>query len=207
MFSPIVLETLVVPDDASATARSILDSLALFRISLVGWMTIVVADVAISVVLYLLFESFDRALSMVSAAFRMAYSTILGAYLLHLFDGYRLLTSAGGGMGESSTSALAELSAFSSGFRLALVFFGIHLVLLGLLLKGSKYVPTLLAVLMLVAGIGYVVDGFAAFFLPGRSDVWSMILLTPALLAEVGLTGWLLFKGIRVPNAPTSEPT
>ena len=199
MFSPIVLESLVVPGDAGATASNILASLWLFRISLLGWVVIVAADVTVSVVLFLLFESFDRLLSFVSAGFRVVYSTILGAYLLQLFEGYQLLTGAPSPVELGpQASALVEFQSFTSGFRLALVFFGVHLLLLGGLLQRSKYVPGLLALLMIAAGLGYVLDGLSTFLVLGRSEIWSTVLLTPALLGEVGLTGWLIAKGVRV---------
>jgi len=198
MFSPIVLETLVVPADPAATAASVLGSSWLFGASLVSWVLIVVADVAVSVLLYLLFESFDRRLSLVSAGFRIVYATLLGAYLVHLFQGYLLLTGPGGIGGlDPSAAALAEFERFAIGFRLALIFFGVHLVVFGRLLGRSKYVPGAIAILILAAGVGYILDAFGATFVPGRGAYWSALLLTPALLGEVSLTAWLLFKGVR----------
>jgi hypothetical protein len=197
MFSPIVLETLVVPGDAETTARNVRGALGLFRVSLLGWIVIVVADVAISVVFYLLFESFDRALSLVSATLRLVYSTVLGAYLLHLFE-----ASLWVGSPELQESASAAFDTFSAGFRLALVFFGAHLIVLGLLLNGSRYVPRLIAVLIFVAGAGYIADGLASFFLLDRAAMWSTILLTPAFLGEVSLTAWLLAKGVDPRGVP-----
>lgn len=202
MFSPIVLETLVVPGDAGGTTRGILGSLGLFRASLVGWIVIVIADIAISVVLYLMFEAIDRPLALTMAAFRAAYSTILGACLVKLFDGFVLLTDpATGGSPELQGSVAAALESFATGFRLALVIFGVHLILFGHLLWRSKYVPGGLAILISVAGIGYILDGMAGFFVPAHGAVASALLLTPALLGEVGLAGWLLLKGVRT-DAP-----
>lgn len=202
MFSPIVLETLVVPGDAAATAGNVLGSLWLFRVSLVSWLLLVVTDVVMSVVLYLLLETTGRALSLISASFRAVYSTILGAFLLHLFSGYVLLTdpakSAVLGASEAQEMALVDFETFGAGFALALAIFGVHLIFFGALLKRSAYVPTVLAVLMAVAGIGYIVNSLATFFVPSHGDVASTLLLMPALLGEIGLTVWLLWKGVRV---------
>lgn len=204
MFSPTLLETLVVPSDATATAENILGSLGLFEASLVSWIIIVMADIALSVVLYLLLESVSRMLSLVAAAFRFAYSAILGAFLLRLFEGYLLLTGSGpdpgGSAVELQSRALAHLQTFSTGFTLALVFFGVHLIGLGLLLHRSRYVPAVLGILLAMAGIGYILNSLGTFFLPGHGGLASALLLTPALLGEVGLTGWLLVKGVSVPD-------
>lgn len=202
MFSPIVVETLVVPGDAVATAGNVLGSLWLFRASLVSWIVLVVTDVVISVVLYLLFETTGRALSLISASFRAVYSTILGAFLLHLFSGYVLLTDPAKGavlgVSEARGMALVDFETFGAGFALALAFFGVHLILFGALLKRSRYVPAVLAVLMAVAGVGYIVNSLATFFVPSHGDVASTLLLMPALVGEVGLTVWLLWKGVSV---------
>src|SRR5436309_13341870 len=88
MFSAIVLKTLVVPGDAATTAANILGSRWLFGASLVGWIVIVLADVAVAVTLYLLLEPVSRAVSLVTAAFRLVYAAILGAVLLNLYDAF-----------------------------------------------------------------------------------------------------------------------
>ncbi len=199
MFSPIVLETLVVPGDASTTASNILGSLWLFRISLLGWIVIVVVDVALSVVLYLLLEPISRVWSLASAALRGVYSAVLGAYLLGLFNGFLILTAPEGNeVAGAQLEALAAFETFGTGFGLALIFFGVHLVLFGALLKRSEYVPAGLAVLLAVAGVGYVINGVAPLFMAPLGVLASTLLLIPALLSEVGLTGWLLVKGVRV---------
>jgi len=200
MFSPIVLETLVVPGDAPTTADNVLGSLWLFRISLVSWIAIVLADIVMSAVLYLLLEPISRALSLISATFRLAYSALLGAYLLDLFLGFALLTDvmsgAGMGTGDPEFQALLHFESFGTGFLLALVVFGVHLILFGVLLNRSKYVPWVLGTLLAIAGVGYVINSLATFFVPNMGSLLSTVLLTPALFGEVGLTGWLLVKGI-----------
>lgn len=210
MFAPIVLETLVVPGDAAATADNVLGSLSLFRLSLFAWIVIAVADVVLSALLYLLLEPTSRVLSLVSAAFRGVYSAVLAAYLLLLFNGLEFLTDPGKGAAlgvvDVQARALADFESFGSGFVLALVFFGIHLMFFGILLKRSKYVPGALAVLVAVAGVGYVLNTLATFFLPDHGDLASTLLLLPALFAEVGLTGWLLVKGVRVEGEREPAP-
>ncbi|MDH5759726.1 MAG: DUF4386 domain-containing protein, partial [Gemmatimonadota bacterium] len=123
--------------------------------------------------------------------------TLLAAFLVRLFSGYSLLAGSSLGTAEVHDLALRDFETFSAGFSLALVFFGVHLILFGTLLKRSKYVPTALSILLIVAGVGYVADSLAKFFVPSHGDLASMLLLTPALLSEVGLTGWLLVKGVR----------
>ena len=99
IFSPIAVQALVVPGDAATTAGNILGSRWLFGGSLVGWIVLLVADVAVSVTLYLILEPAGRALSLVAAALRLVYAAILGAVVLNLFNAFLLLTSASRGAG------------------------------------------------------------------------------------------------------------
>jgi hypothetical protein len=201
MLSPTVLETLVVPGDAAATADNILGSLSLFGISLVGWLVIVVVDVALSATFYLLLEPVARALSLVVAALRLAYSAVLGALVPHLFEGYRLLAGSGAGgagAGEARSTALSHMELFSTGFLVALVFFGAHLIGLGFLLYRSGYLPRVFGILLVAAGVGYILDSLFASFIAGYGGGVTAILLTPAVIGELGLTVWLLVKGVRV---------
>ena len=81
---------------------------------------------------------------------------VLGAVLLNLYDAFRLLTGAGArrvSTRKRQTMALAALETFSAGFLLALVLFGVHLLLLGFLLYRSRYVPRVLGVLLVAAGV------------------------------------------------------
>jgi hypothetical protein len=207
MFSAMVLESLVVPGDAQATADSILGSRWLFGTSLVTWLAVVVADVAISVTFYLLLRPVSHTRSLLAAAFRLVYSAVLVAVLLNLFDAFRLLTGAQGaaGLGEQQRQAmaLAALDTFSAGFLLALVLFGVHLLALGSLLHRSRYVPRVFGALLVAAGVGYIADSLAGLLIADHGGLVSVVLLTPAVVGELGLTAWLLLRGVTVPRPVT----
>ncbi|HSE10650.1 MAG TPA: DUF4386 domain-containing protein [Nocardioidaceae bacterium] len=196
MMGPLTLESLLVPGDAAATATNVADSTSAFTLSLGAWMVIVAVDVAISLTLYLLLAPAGRGLSMLSAAFRLTYSVALAALLVHLFVAYQLLTPVGTAGPRDEQQALASLETFSAGFLVALVFFGIHLVLLGVLFYRSRYIPRVLGGLLVAAGVGYVIDSLASLLVDGYGGYLAAVLLTPAVLGEVGLTLWLLIKGV-----------
>jgi hypothetical protein len=208
-FSAMVPESLVVPGDAQATADSILGSRWLFASSLVTWLAVVVADVGVSVTLYLLLRPVSHALSLLAAALRLVYSAVLAAVLLNLFDAYQLLTGAQGaaGLGEPQrqATAVAALDTFGAGFLLALVLFGVHLLALGALLHRSRYLPRVLGALLVAAGVGYIADSLAGLFIAGHGGLVSAVLLTPAVVGELGLTAWLLLRGVRVPRPVTRQ--
>jgi hypothetical protein len=198
MLGPLTLESVVVPGDAAATADAVAQSQGLFTGSLLAWVTIVAVDVAVSVTLYLLLAPVSRGLSLLTAAFRLVYSAAVGAMLGHLFTAYGLLTGPGGHTGAEESAALSSLEVFGAGFLAALVFFGVHLVLLGGLLYRSRYVPRVLAAFVVAAGAGYVLDSLASLMVDGYGGAVSAVLLTPAVVGELGLAARLLVKGVAV---------
>ncbi len=203
MFAPIVLEQLLVPGDAAATAAALTGAPVVFGASLLAWVIIVAVDVALSVILYLLLAPAGRAGALVAAGFRLVYSAVLASLLVLLFHAWTLLGLPGGssqaGDGQHAP-ALAALEEFSTGFQLALVLFGIHLALLGVVLHRSRWAPRVLSMVLVAAGFGYAVNSLASLLL-GYGGAISMILMVPAVLGELGLTVWLLVKGATRRNA------
>ncbi len=114
---------------------------------------------------------------------------MLAAVLVNLYDAYRLLAIPQGGAGldsgQRASAALSAVDTFDAGFLLALVFFGVHQVVLGLLLCRSGYVPRAVGVLLVVAGVGYVVDSLASLLVAGHGGLVFAILVTPAVVDEL----------------------
>jgi hypothetical protein len=210
MFAPVILETLVIPGDATATADRLAGSQWLFAGSLVSWIGIVIVDVALSVAFYLLLAPVSRVRSLVAAAFRLVYSAMLGALLVNLFDAYLLLTSSTSVAGRDArvleSQALSALDTFDTGFLLALIFFGVSLVALGPLLYQSRYVPRALGVVLAAGGVGYIVDSLASLLIEDYRGVATAILLAPAVVGELGIAVWLLVKGVSVRRPEVAGP-
>ena len=86
-----------------------------------------------------------------------------------------------------------SLGAFRSGWDIALVFFGLHLLVLGYLVFTSGYSPKWLGIFVIVAGLGYLVDSFGKILLPS----YNLTIASFTFVGEVLLMIWLLWKGIK----------
>jgi hypothetical protein len=86
------------------------------------------------------------------------------------------------------------------GYTIAMVFFGVGLIVSGYLIARSSYFPEALGVLLVFAGAGYLVDCFARFLAPRLAALLFPWALVPGFLAELGRCGWLLIKGVEVPK-------
>ncbi len=196
MVGPLTVQSLLVPGDASATAANVAGSSGRFGLALGAWVTIVVVDVLISVAFYVLLRHVGQGLSMLTAAFRIVYSVVVAALLVFLFEAGRLLLTGSPSVAEMERAQIA-LETFSAGFLVALVFFGVHLVLLSRLLFRSSYVPRALSVLVALAGAGYVFDSLAKLTWESYGGALGVIVMVPAIVGEIGLGLWLTIRGVR----------
>jgi len=113
-----------------------------------------------------------------------------------------LMGDAGSHMQAFSAAQLEGLGLLSTGvykvgFVTAQLFFGTWLFPLGYLVYKSGYLPRFLGVLLLLDGIAVLIWFFQAIVLPDHPAITSPGIVV-SLLAEVGLTLWLLVMGVRV---------
>jgi Domain of unknown function (DUF4386) len=197
-----VRERLIEPDDAAATASNIIGSEALFRLGLVGFLVVFVLDLVIAWALYVLFRHQSRDISLLTAWFRLVYTSLLGVALLFLFLVLQVVSGADYLTAFQAAQLDAQVTLFLEGFDAAwligLVCFGIHLALLGSLVLTSGDIPKILGVLLILAGAGYVIDTLANALLANYGDyetAFMLIVALPSVIGEFAFTIWLLLRG------------
>lgn len=209
----VVRGRLIVAGDAEATAANIADALPLFRAGIAGDLVMLVADVCVAAALYVLFRPVSRNLALLAAAFRVAHAAAYGASLLTLYAPALLLDPGGsvGAMGATTTNALVLLSLqlHTAGYVIALVFFGVHCLVVAAIIWRSAIVPRILGVLLAVAGVGYLLDSFARTVLANYSEIeplMNVAVFVPAFVGELAFCLWLLTKGVRVVRETSAKP-
>lgn len=186
------LQPLITPGDAVRTAADISDSDMLFRLAIAGFVLIVLLDVIVAGALFTLFEPVNRSVSTMAAWSRVAYAAV---YLVAIGQ----LMVALGVLGDAD-QALRAIEAFTTIWNAGLILFALHLLLIGYLAYRSGFMPRLFGVLLVVAGLGYLVDGFGAVLVAGYSPVVAQF----TFVGEVALIFWLLIKGTRMTAVPLS---
>jgi hypothetical protein len=204
LFSEIVVRgSLVDPASAGATAENIAGSEGLFRIGFVADLVMVISDVAVGVLMYVLLRPVSRTLALLAVAFRLLQAAVLGVNLMAHFGAVLVLDGNGpaAGLEIAQRDALVALSleAHKYGYLVALVFFGLHLLVLGYLLVRATYFPSWLGALLGLAALGYLADSLGYFLLAGYDGTASAVLLAPAIVGEFSMLLWLLVKGVDVP--------
>lgn len=198
----IVRAGLIVPGDATATAENIMASESLFRLGFASDLIVFLIEVAQPVLLYMLLKPVSKPLAIVMMFGRLAMAAVQGVNLLNQFNAVLLLSGADYlavfEPGQLHALALLFLDSFHYGYDIALVFFGLHLAVLGYLVYRSGFFPRVLGVLLGLASLSYLVDSFTGFLFPAYDELVGQIIIAPTVIAELAFTLWLLIRGVNV---------
>ncbi|MBZ5572796.1 MAG: DUF4386 domain-containing protein [Acidobacteriia bacterium] len=193
-----VRNRLIVSDDAAATATNILAHEPLFQWGFAGDIISFASYIALTALLYELFKPVDRSLSLVAALFGLVASVVQAiSSLFHLAPLVLL-----GGAPYLKVFTAEQLQALALVFlrlraaayhNIGLVFFGLYLLLVGILILKSTFLPRILGVLMVLAGLSYV-----PFLSPPLvRSLQPYILIFPGV-GQISLCLWLLVMGVNV---------
>jgi hypothetical protein len=198
-FAEAVRSNLVVDGDPAATATNILAHESLFRLAFAADLVGLVCYIAVTVLLYDLLKPVNRTLALLAAFLSVAASTIQSVILLahmaplFLLSGARYLTAFTGH--QLQAMAYVSLELHGVGYNIDLVFFGVFCVLVGYLIFASTFMPRIVGVLVILAGLSYLINSFAQFLAPAFADRIYPYVLFPAF-GEVVLALWLLVMGV-----------
>ena len=191
-------EGLVRPGDPAATAGAILGHDLLFRLGFAAEAIVNLIAIPVTLIVYRLLAPVDRGLALTAVVFDLTQNTINA---VNAWTQFAPLTLLGSGP-DLAAIPFAERAAFARlalhwhdvGFQIALGFFGVALVLYGVLIFRSTFWPRWLGVIYGLAGASYFIDSFA-FFLAPRFEFGAVLLLV-CLVGESVFALWLLATGV-----------
>jgi hypothetical protein len=186
---------IVVSGDAAATAANILSNKTLFQLGFTIYLIEMSAQIAMTVLLYLLLRPVSRSISLlalffgitgciiktISRLFYIAPLLVLGEFsYLSVFNAEEL-----------QALALLLLQVNDQAAAMALAFFGISTFLNGYLIFQSIFLPRFLGVLSMIGGLGWL-----TFLYPPLGEQLLPYILLIALLGAASQIVWLLVKGV-----------
>jgi hypothetical protein len=101
--------------------------------------------------------------------------------------------------------AYLSINVYKTGFVTAQLFFGMWLFPLGYLVYKSRFLPRFLGALLLLDGIGVLIWFLQALLWPASHAI-RYPGIAVSFIAEVGLTLWLLVRGVRVVDSGAGLP-
>jgi hypothetical protein len=193
-----VRNRLVVSDDAAATATNILAHEPLWRWGFAADIIAFASYVALTALLYELFKPVNRSVSLFAAFFSLVACAVQAVSSLFHLAPLVLL----GGTPYLRAFNVEQLHALALVFlrlralcyhNIGLVFFGLYCLLIGYLIFRSTFLPRIIGVLMMLAGLSYL-----TFLSPPLAHSLQPYILVFPGVGQISLTLWLLVIGVNV---------
>lgn len=187
---------LIVSGDAAATATNILAHEPSFLLSFTAEILVVAFYLVVTALFYELFKPVNRSISLLAAFFGLAGCIIqAGACTFYLAP--LVVLGDAPYLNVFKTEQLQALAymflkLYSQTYGIDLVFFGFFDLLIGHLIFKSTFLPRIIGVLMMIAGLGgltFLSPPFGAKYLP---------YIVATSIGEFVLTLWLIVKGVNV---------
>jgi hypothetical protein len=188
---------IIIDGDAVATANNILAQKDLFQLGFTFYLIEMTCQTALTVFLYILLKPVNRNIALLALVFSLVGCTI--KTLSRLFYIAPLLVLGGStylsifSTEQLQALALLLLDVNSQAAGIALAFFGISTFLNGYLVFRSAFLPRILGVLSMLAGLGWL-----TFLYPSLGNQLFMFILLLGLIGSVSEILWLLIKGVNV---------
>jgi hypothetical protein len=188
---------IIVDDDAATTANNILAHKDLFQLGFTFYMVEMACQTALAVLFYILLKPVNRNVALLALVFFLVGCTI--KTISRLFYIAPLLV-----LGDSSylsvfrtdqlqALALLLLNVNDVAAGMALTFFGVSTFLNGYLIFRSAFLPRILGVISMLAGLGWF-----TFIYPSLGNQLFTVTLLFGLIGSVSLILWLLARGVNV---------
>jgi Domain of unknown function (DUF4386) len=192
----------VVTGDIEATVQNIKAKEGVFLGAFICYLITALGDLLVAWALYVLLAPTNRSAALLAAWFRLIYTAIFIVAFLKLATVFRLLNTPDNmtvlGPDQLHVQVELLLRSFRYEWSFGLVFFGAHLVLVGYLVYRSGYIPKILGLLLVIAGVGNSVQALSPYLYPNADLGFIMI----TFFGELIFMLWLLVGGWRI-----KEPT
>ena len=188
--------------DAATTAANLHAMESLWRLGIASEMFLLLTGVLLAVILYVLLRPVDRPLTLLALVFCLMGAAIEASAAMYLIGALFPLGSdvylKAFTPDQLNAMTSVAIKAHTYGFGVSLLFFACYQITIGVVIFRSGYLPKLVGVLMQIGGLGYLINNFALILNPSITSWLFPVTAVPALLGELSLCLFLLFKGLNL---------
>ena len=200
---------LFVTGDATATADHIRASESLLRMGMASELLHQAIEVFLVLVLYGLFKAVNKPLARQLAILGLVPIPIVFLNVLNEIAA-AILVSGASFLAVFEKPQLDALAMFfvrlhGQGIQVAAIFWGLWLFPFGLLVMRCDFIPKVLGILLMIAGLGYVLDSFTSLILPHYKGAVGEV-AGILELGELPIILWLLIWGAKARSGPAISP-
>jgi hypothetical protein len=180
--------------DAARTTQNILDHSTLFASGIFAMLVTFIIDIVLAWACYIFLRPVNQLVALLGALFRIVYAALAIAALFNFLFAYHLANLPGIENVFKQQQVLQLVNARRFGMELAYVVFGFYLIIGGILIFKSTYIPKILGVLIFLAGLSWILVSLQPYFFKEYNLSWMLIFG----LGELAFAIWLLVKGTRI---------
>jgi hypothetical protein len=191
----------IVSGDAAATADRIAANGLLWRIGIALELIVLVIFIFLAVALYQLFRKVNE-----SQALLMLILVLISVPIAFLSTSFEIIAQSTysnpeflSALNKTQLDSLGYmfLRMHSVGRSVESIFWGLWLFPFGLLVMRSGFIPRFLGVLLIIAGVGYIIGFFGPLLLPMYRSIIDQVTMI-LILGELPIIFWLVIWGVRV---------
>jgi len=201
MFGMMYISSLIVPGDVAKTANNIMASESLYRLSILSALLVQVGHIFLVLLLYKLLKPVNK-----NCAVLMVIFMLVGVPITMLNELNRLVVLLLlGGANHLAVNTSEQLQALvplfldfhEHGVFIVQIFWGLWLFPMGYLVFKSGYLPKFLGILLIIAGISYLIDFSTVIAFPSSRETIS-VFTSIGVYGEIIFPLWLLIKGVNL---------
>jgi len=189
-----VFKKLIISDDAAQTAQNLLHNPKLFLSGIFAILFTYIIDVVLAWTGYIFLRPVNAWLSLLAWSFRVVYVGLAVVALFNFIYAFQLSNVPAFQETYKNEQILQLVNARRFGMNLAYIFFGIYLILIGILSYKASYIPKVLGVLMMLSGAAWIIINLQPYFFKDYDLSWMMVFSVGELFFAI----WLLVKGSRI---------
>ncbi len=192
-----VLEGLVNWENMNITALNFINNPNQFYQGLAAFCLMIMLDISLSYPLYKLLKNENKKWAMISSCLRLVNGLYFFYALSFLVD---LACELHQKPFDLEINIGELLLAFNKHWAIGLIIFGLHLLVLGNLVRKSVKFPSIIGLFLSLAGVGYLLDSSAqlGFFQDEViKDLFANMVVMAGTLGELSFTIFLLIKGVK----------
>ena len=189
-----VFGKLIIYNDGAMTTQNLMDHPKLFLSGIFAMLITFIYDIVLAWACYIFIRPVNPLLALLGAWLRIVYAGLAIVALFNFLYAYNLANLPGIEEAYKQQQVLQLVNARRFGMHLAYIIFGIYLILGGILIYKSSYIPKVLGIMIVLAGLSWIMISLQPYFFRGFDFSWMMYFG----VGELAFGIWLLVKGTRI---------
>lgn len=171
------------------------------RICIGGFFGVFLLDLITAWALNVLLKPVRAGLSQLAALLRIVYAGFLGTALYLLLPAMQL-TSSGTASAEAIRLTDQAIQHFMVTWSMGLIVFGLHLMVLGMVVYRAGFIHKAWGVLLFITGLCYFSSNLLDLLVPAyhaHKAAVEAVMMLPMIVGELGFALWLLIRNKKIP--------